>query len=231
MAGNITRLPASEHHFRETVIVAMSCVADQAHLRSGPGAGDALFGCPTGFEFELRPELFRTLVLERLRLPPHISEETCVCGAALDTLGRHRSVEDQGEGPRAHSGTRVSRSMNVPVSVNDERAIEVLASGLPLHAAGRRHHNPQCHHRSGAPVCKCRAHQWSCSDGSEARQRGKIQRARPVELSGRIQGTRSSASVAAFGTPRLAVEADVGSVLCASVCQFHGVQVVRPTGD
>ena len=39
MAGSFTRLPALEHHFRETVILAKSCAADQAHLRSHAGAG------------------------------------------------------------------------------------------------------------------------------------------------------------------------------------------------
>ena len=80
---------SSEHHFRETVIFATSCAADQ---HSGPGAGDAMLGCPTGFEFQLQPELFRTLVLERLRLPLNITDETCACGAALDTMGRHRAA-------------------------------------------------------------------------------------------------------------------------------------------
>ena len=66
---------ASEHHFRETEIFATSCVADQAHLRShsGLGAGEALVGCSTGFEF-MQPELFRTLVLERLRLPLNVTD-------------------------------------------------------------------------------------------------------------------------------------------------------------
>ena len=63
--------------------------ADQAHLRShsGLGAWDAMLGCPTGFEFQLQPELFGTLVFERLRLPLNITDETCACGAALDTWG------------------------------------------------------------------------------------------------------------------------------------------------
>ena len=32
---------ASEHHFRETVVLAQSCAADQAHLRSHSGAGSS----------------------------------------------------------------------------------------------------------------------------------------------------------------------------------------------
>ena len=58
-----------QHHFRETVILAKSCAADQAHLCShaGAGASDVLHGAPTGPEFKVEPHLFRTLVLGRLR--------------------------------------------------------------------------------------------------------------------------------------------------------------------
>ena len=72
----------SEHHFRETVVLAQSCVADQAHLRShsGPCASLVLHGSPSAAEFRVKPLLFRTLVLERLRLPLSITEARCVCG-------------------------------------------------------------------------------------------------------------------------------------------------------
>ena len=50
-----------------TVILAKSCAADQAHLRShaGAGASDVLHGAPTEPDFKVEPHLFRTLVLER----------------------------------------------------------------------------------------------------------------------------------------------------------------------
>ena len=65
-----------EHHFWETVVIAQSSVANQAHLRShsGPGASAVLCGAPTGPEFTLQPGMFRTLVFERLRLPLQITE-------------------------------------------------------------------------------------------------------------------------------------------------------------
>ena len=65
-----------EYHFREAVVLAQSCSADQAHLRSHsvPGAGEVLLGAPTGPEFRVELQLFRTLVLERLRLPLNVTE-------------------------------------------------------------------------------------------------------------------------------------------------------------
>ena len=45
---------------------------------------------PTGLAFKLQPVDFRTLALERLRLPLQISEVACVCGTRLDSRGRHR---------------------------------------------------------------------------------------------------------------------------------------------
>ena len=93
-AGNITRFPSLEYHHRETVIVAQSCAADQAHLRShsGPGASEVLHGAPTSTEFKVEPQLLRTLILERLRLPLHATDARCECGAPFDELGRHRTA-------------------------------------------------------------------------------------------------------------------------------------------
>ena len=85
---------SSEHFFRETLVFAQSCAANQAHLRShsGPGSSAVLFGCPTGPEFQVEPEAFRTLVFERLRLPLPVTDATCECGVCLDLLGRHRAA-------------------------------------------------------------------------------------------------------------------------------------------
>ena len=85
---------SSEHFFRETVVLAQSCAADQANLRShsGPGSSDVLMGCPTGPEFQVEPGNFRTLALERLRLPLCVTSAVCECGASLDLLGRHRAA-------------------------------------------------------------------------------------------------------------------------------------------
>ena len=144
----------SEHHHRETIVLAQLTATNPAHLRShsGPGARQVLHGSPTGPEFQLSPELFRTLVLERLRLPLHITEARCECGGHHDTLGRHRSACPRSGRLRVralsiekilarvcHEAKAIVRTnvklrdMNVEgISVLDARAIEVLACGLPL---------------------------------------------------------------------------------------------------
>ena len=82
---------ASEHHFRKTVVLAQSCPSDQAHLRShsGGGCSHVLHGCPTSPEFTVAPDVFRTIVLEILRLPLPVTEAQCDCGALTDSRGRH----------------------------------------------------------------------------------------------------------------------------------------------
>ena len=143
-----------EYHFRESVVFAQSCPAIQAHIRShsGPGSSAALHGAPTTVEFTIEPHLFRTLVLERLRLPLDVTEARCECGIPLDVFGRHRAacprsgrLRTRAVGPErtlaricreAGATVRMNtklRDMNVAVEANDERAIEVLATGLPLH--------------------------------------------------------------------------------------------------
>ena len=138
---------SSEHSFRKNVVLNQSCAADQAHLRShsGPGASEALSVCPSKPEFCMEAGLFRTLVLERLRLPLQVSEALCECGIVLDRQGRHRAacarsgrLKTRAMAPeRALAGATVRcnarlRDMNVVVAAHDDRAIEVLATGLPL---------------------------------------------------------------------------------------------------
>ena len=139
--------------FRETVILAQSYAADQAHLRShsGPGASSSTLGSPSSVEFKLEPQLFRTLVFERLGLPLDVTEARGECGGAVDLQGRHRAacprsgrLRTRAVGPERtlarvcrEAGATVRwqaklRDVNVTVSANDEGAIEVLASGLPL---------------------------------------------------------------------------------------------------
>ena len=111
-----------------------------------------LLGSPTHIEFRLIPEHFRTLVLERLRLPLSVVEARCESGLLLDTLGRHRAACPRSGRLRRRAvapertlamvcreaGATVRcngklMEMNVAVASTDEREIEVLASGLPLH--------------------------------------------------------------------------------------------------
>ena len=151
--GNTTRLPLPSITLGSPLCLPNRAHAHQAHLRShsGSGCSHLLHGCPTRPEFKIDPVLFRVLVLERLRVPLPVTEARCECGAALDSKGRHRAA-------CPHSGrlrtralapertlARVCREagasvrcnaklvdMNVAVRANDERAVEVLTSGLPL---------------------------------------------------------------------------------------------------
>ena len=90
-----------------------------------------MLGSPSSLEFKLEPQLFRTLVFERLRLPLDVTEARCECGGAVDLHGRHRAPCHR-SGRLCARAVGPERDMNVTVSANDERAIEVLASGLPL---------------------------------------------------------------------------------------------------
>ena len=65
-----------------------------AHLRShcGLAASEVFCGAPTSPKFTLVPSIFRTALLERLRLPLDVTDVTCTCGGRLDSLGRHRGA-------------------------------------------------------------------------------------------------------------------------------------------
>ena len=136
------------------MVLPQSSAADQAHLRShsGPGSSSVFHGSPTQFEFQVQPVLFRTLLLERMRLPLQFTEAQCECGSQLAKLGRHRGACPRSGRLRSRAlpmertlarvcreaGATVRcncrlRDMNVTVRADDERVLEVLASGLPLH--------------------------------------------------------------------------------------------------
>ena len=91
------------------------------------------------------------MLLKRIRLPLQITETRCECGSQLDKLGRHQGAcprsgrlrskalpIEQNPGtslPRSKASVRCNcrlRDMNVTVRADDERVLEVLASGLPL---------------------------------------------------------------------------------------------------
>ena len=141
----------SELHFRKTVVLAQSCPSHQAHLRShsGGGSSNVLHGCPTKPEFAVEPNLFRNLILERLKLPLAVTDATCECGAPW-TVGKGRAACSQSG--RLHTRavapektlarvcreagaivrTNVkNRDMNIAVRADDERCIEVVAVRPP----------------------------------------------------------------------------------------------------
>ena len=119
-------------------MIAQSCAADQAHLRShsGPGSSEVFHGSPTQLEIH--------------RLPLHITEALCECGrkarpswtpqSSLCTIG---SIEESSDTDRERTLARVCREagaavrtnvklrdMSISVSAPDNRA---MATGLPFH--------------------------------------------------------------------------------------------------
>ena len=142
-------------------MLAQSCAS-----HSEPCASHVLHGAPTEAEFRVKPLLFRTLVLERLRLPLSITEARCECGSSLDFRFQYRAACPRSGRLRSRAvptertlvrvwreaGATVRRNaklrdMTISVPATDERAIEVLASGLgvePRSAAGGGYHSLEC---------------------------------------------------------------------------------------
>ena len=139
---------------------ASACAHSRAlgfRAHSGPNSGSALSAPPMGNDLAVDPFLFRTLLLERLRLPLLVTEAVCEeCGAPLDVNGRHRAACPASGRPKTRAApmerviARVCREaratvrfntmlkyMNVGAKAGDERRIEVLAQGLPLHGVAQ----------------------------------------------------------------------------------------------
>ena len=148
-----------EHSFRESVLLSQSRPTDQAHLRShsGQAAGAALAATPTCPEFEIKPLAFRTLLLERLRLPLPLADATCEgCGRPLDERGFHRAAcpcsgrLKRRATPVERAVARICREagavvrtearlkdMNLGIAAADGRRIDVLAQGLPCRSGAQ----------------------------------------------------------------------------------------------
>ena len=67
---------------------------DQAHLRShsGAGASEVLHGAPTSTEFKVEPQLLKTLILERLRLPLDAAANVVLLWTCWEDIGQHPLV-------------------------------------------------------------------------------------------------------------------------------------------
>ena len=78
--------------------------------QSGPLAGVPFHCLPTSHATRLDSEIFRTLLLRRLRLPLPLNARVCRCGRLLDCLGHHRSA-------CAVSGALGRRGFEVEVAV------------------------------------------------------------------------------------------------------------------
>ena len=144
-AGNTSLSSLSERNFRKNVVLNQLCTADQARLRhtQGPGASDVLCGCCSKPEFRIEagPE------------PKCWRESDCPCRllrfvANVGLTGQQRSpqsrVQSIGQAVvpertlarvcrEAGATVRYNaklRDMDLAVSAKDDRAIEVLATGL-----------------------------------------------------------------------------------------------------
>ena len=131
------------------MLLGRACAADQALLRfkSGPGASNVLLGAPTGFGLTMTSGLLRALVWQRLLLPLEVWKNQREWITKLDPYGwyraacarsgRLRGVERTLARVCREVGVTVPRNaefrdMNIDVAFNDEPAIEVFGSGLPL---------------------------------------------------------------------------------------------------
>ena len=203
-------IQAPRLQFRETVVLAQSCAADQAHLRSHSraGASDVLCGCPTAPDHTagVQDDCVREVAVESVA-------DHCECGAALDRCGRHRAAcprsgrlyratapkrtlawvcREAGAMERTHAELG---DLDTIDTVFDDRSIDILASGLPFHHGAqlavdiilRSAHNI----RGGVPSC-FQSQRRRSGQGS-ARQRTEIPRAlgwRSVSFTRRGTGDR-----------------------------------------
>lgn len=119
--------------------------------QTGPFASRAFATIPYTSEVTYPDNIFRILLLRRLRLPLPLTERVCRCRRIHDPLGDHRSacartgVLRSREVPLEHAAARVCREAGARVTMHtrlahlnlpavqriDERTIEVIANGLP----------------------------------------------------------------------------------------------------
>ena len=79
---------------RETVVWPTHSPAEQAMARSqsGPLASVPFAAMPTSHVTRIASDLFRVLLLRRLRCPLPLCVRSCRCGRLLDVLGHHRAA-------------------------------------------------------------------------------------------------------------------------------------------
>ena len=84
---------AVETTFMEVSVLPQLVPAERAmlHSQGGPLAGLPLTAIPVHPHVRFDSDLFRVLLLRRLRLPLPLSSRTCRCGRPLDCLGHHHA--------------------------------------------------------------------------------------------------------------------------------------------
>ena len=144
-----------ETFYRDGALAAQLSGAQRSLLHSQAGccAGAHLTALPVNTAGKWNAARLRTLLLRRLRLPLHLADKRCRCGRVLDAAGDHRTAcstagvlqsralpqEDAWRQVCREAGGRVRknvfvRDMNVgAVLPTDDRRLECLVTGLPLH--------------------------------------------------------------------------------------------------
>ena len=151
-----------ETTYRASAVMSAGSLSANALLRSqsGPGAGAHLTALPVDEARTLKPHHLRLVLLRRLRLEVPLGLRRCKCGKPVDPLGDHfascatvgklalRAVPVERMWARVcrEAGARVLqncllRDLNLEgLTEDDERRIEVIATGLPCSVA----HCSQC---------------------------------------------------------------------------------------
>ena len=116
----------------------------------------SLSAVPSSFLTRIESQLFRVLLLRRLRLPLPLSSRSCRCGRLSDIFDHHGAsraqagvlgrrgfaVESAAARICREAGGRVStnrfvRDLDIGVPVNDGRRLEVVVDGLPLYGGAQ----------------------------------------------------------------------------------------------
>ena len=142
-----------EWQHRERHLMPVLADSERALLRaqSGPAAGMSLSAVPSSPQTRIESQLFRVLLLRRLRLPLPLASRLCRCGRLLDNFGHHCAscaqvgvlgrrgfaIESAAARICREAQGRVAtnvlvRDLDIPVPVNDGRRLEVVVDGLPL---------------------------------------------------------------------------------------------------
>ena len=141
--------------FRENVLMPSLPAEKRALLRSQscPFSSTPFVAFPTTKVTKFDLQLFRLLLLRRIDLPLPLSIRNCWCGRPLDSLGHHRAacavagVLGRTGFPLESAAARVCREAGARVRTNvmvrdldlwppqriDNRRLEVVTDGLPLH--------------------------------------------------------------------------------------------------
>ena len=119
---------AVETTFMEVSILSQLVPAERAmlHSQGGPLAGFPFTAVPVHPHVRFDSDLFRVLLLRRLRLLLPLSSRTCRCGRPLDCLGHHRaSCSRAGVLGRRGYGSHLQRSWRESLH---QRLLEGLGS-------------------------------------------------------------------------------------------------------